>query len=87
EAPAGALPAQEVSLDVLREKYARGDERTIGDVQRRIARALAALEPAARRAEWERRYLEAQQQGFIPAGRIASAAGLGLSATLINCFV
>jgi ribonucleoside-diphosphate reductase alpha chain len=87
EAPAGALPAQEVSLDVLREKYARGDERTIGDVQRRIARALAALEPAAQRAEWERRYLEVQQQGFIPAGRIASAAGLGLSATLINCFV
>ncbi len=87
EAPVGALPAQEVSLDVLREKYARGDERTIGDVQRRIARALAALEPAAQRADCERRYLEAQQQGFIPAGRIASAAGLGLSATLINCFV
>ena len=87
EAPAGALPAQEVSLDVLREKYARGDERTIGDVQRRIARALAALEPATQRADCERRYLEAQQQGFIPAGRIASAAGLGLSATLINCFV
>ncbi len=85
ESPTGTLPAQEVSLDVLREKYARGDERTIGDVQRRIARALAALEP--QRAEWERRFLEAQQQGFVPAGRIASAAGLGLSATLINCFV
>ncbi len=87
ESPAGALPAQEVSLDVLREKYARGDERTIGDVQQRIARALAALEPLPQRAEWERRFLEAQQQGFVPAGRIASAAGLGLSATLINCFV
>ena len=85
ESLTGTLPAQEVSLDVLREKYARGDERTIGDVQRRIARALAALEP--QRAEWERRFLEAQQQGFVPAGRIASAAGLGLSATLINCFV
>ncbi|MET0210192.1 MAG: adenosylcobalamin-dependent ribonucleoside-diphosphate reductase [Burkholderiaceae bacterium] len=87
EAPTGALPAQEVSLDVLREKYARGDERTIGDVQRRIARALAALEALPQRAEWERRFLWAQQQGFVPAGRIASAAGLGLSATLINCFV
>jgi len=87
ESPTGTLPAQEVSLDVLREKYARGDERTIGDVQRRIARALAALEPVPQRAEWERRFLEAQQQGFVPAGRIASAAGLGLSATLINCFV
>ncbi|TXF97335.1 adenosylcobalamin-dependent ribonucleoside-diphosphate reductase [Massilia arenae] len=87
ESAAGALPAQEVSLDVLREKYARGDERTIGDVQRRIARALAALEPLPQRAEWERRFLWAQQQGFVTAGRIASAAGLGLSATLINCFV
>ena len=87
EPPSGALPTQEVSLDVLREKYARGDERTIADVQRRIARALAALESAPQRAECERRFLWAQQQGFIPAGRIASAAGLGLSATLINCFV
>ena len=85
--PSGTLPAQEVSLDVLREKYARGDERTIADVQRRIARALATLEPAPQRADHERRFLWAQQQGFIPAGRIASAAGLGLSATLINCFV
>ncbi|MDY0977885.1 adenosylcobalamin-dependent ribonucleoside-diphosphate reductase [Massilia sp. CFBP9012] len=87
ESPLGTLPAQEVSVDVLREKYARGDERTIEDVQRRIARALAALEPLPQRAEWERRFLWAQQQGFVPAGRIASAAGLGLSATLINCFV
>lgn len=85
--PSGALPPQEVSLDVLREKYARGDERTVADVQRRVARALAALEPAPRRAECERRFLWAQQQGFIPAGRIASNAGLGLRATLINCFV
>lgn len=87
ESPAATLPAQEVSLDVLREKYAKGDERTIDDVQRRIARALAALELAPRRTECERSFLWAQQQGFVPAGRIASAAGLGLSATLINCFV
>ena len=87
DSPAGSLPAQEVSLDVLCEKYAKGDERTIADVQGRIARALAALEPAPQRADCERRFLWAQQQGFVPAGRIASAAGLGLSATLINCFV
>ena len=85
--PPAGLPAQQVSLDVLREKYAKGDERTIDDVQRRIARALAALEPAPQRADLERRFVWAQQQGFIPAGRIASAAGLGLAATLINCFV
>ena len=87
DSPPGSLPAQEVSLDVLREKYAKGDERTIAEVQGRIARALAALEPTPQRADCERRFLWAQQQGFIPAGRIASAAGLGLRATLINCFV
>jgi ribonucleoside-diphosphate reductase alpha chain len=83
----GLLPPQEVSLDVLREKYAKGDETGIADVRRRVARALAALEPEARREELEQRFLWAQEQGFVPAGRINSAAGLGLQATLINCFV
>ncbi|NNG24688.1 adenosylcobalamin-dependent ribonucleoside-diphosphate reductase [Telluria aromaticivorans] len=78
---------QEVSLDVLREKYAKGLETSIGDVRRRVARALAALEPETQRAGWEARFLWAQEQGFVPAGRINSAAGLGLQATLINCFV
>ena len=31
--------------------------------------------------------LQAQEDGFIPAGRINSAAGIQLQATLINCFV
>jgi ribonucleoside-diphosphate reductase alpha chain len=85
--PGTPMAPQEVSLDVLREKYAKGDERDIGDVRRRVAAALAALEPEPLRAELERRFLWAQEQGFVPAGRINSAAGLGLKATLINCFV
>ncbi len=85
--PPAALAPQEVSLDVLREKYAKGEESSILDVRRRVARALAALEPGDRRAELEARFLWAQEQGFVPAGRINSAAGLGLQATLINCFV
>ncbi len=85
--PPASLPPQEVSLDVLREKYAKGKESGIADVRRRVARALAALEPEAQRAELEQRFLWAQEQGFVPAGRINSAAGLGLQATLINCFV
>jgi ribonucleoside-diphosphate reductase alpha chain len=36
---------------------------------------------------WEERFLLALQQGFLPAGRIQSAAGTDLAATLINCFV
>ena len=38
------LPAQQVSIDVLIEKYAKGGETTIEDVRRRVARALAVVE-------------------------------------------
>ena len=82
-----SLPAQTISGEVLLEKYAKGSERSADDVRRRVARALAAVEPEDQRSAWEARFLAAQQRGFIPAGRIASAAGTGLSATLINCFV
>ena len=40
-----------------------------------------------KRAFWEKRFFEAQENGFVPAGRINSAAGTTLTATLINCFV
>jgi ribonucleoside-diphosphate reductase alpha chain len=82
-----ALPAQPISADVLRDKYAKGDEKTIDDVHRRVARALAQAEREDQRAHWEPRFVEALRAGFIPAGRIQSAAGTGLQATLINCFV
>jgi ribonucleoside-diphosphate reductase alpha chain len=81
------LPPQPISAEVLRDKYAKGDEKTIDDVLKRVARALAQAEREDRRAHWELRFLEALQGGFIPAGRIQSAAGTGLAATLINCFV
>ena len=79
------LPAQQVSLDVLLEKYAKGEERSIEDVRRRVARALAAVESDP--AKWEPLFFEALENGFIPGGRINSAAGTDLTATLINCFV
>ena len=82
-----AMPPQEVSIDVLREKYARGLETTIDEVRARVAHALASHEPQAVRAEMEQRFLWAQEHGFVPAGRINSAAGLGIKATLMNCFV
>ena len=83
----GALVPQEISIEVLQEKYAKGEERTIDDVRRRVARALAEVEPADRREAWAARFLWAQDNGFVPAGRINSAAGTGIQATLINCFV
>jgi len=81
------LSPQEISGEVLLEKYAKGHEATQADVRRRVARALAMNESDDTRARWEARFLDAQEQGFIPAGRISSAAGTALSATLINCFV
>ena len=84
---AATMPAQEVSVDVLREKYAKGNETTIAEVRARVARALAAYEAEGLRAEMEQRFLWAQEHGFVPAGRINSAAGLGIKATLMNCFV
>ncbi len=78
---------QEISGEVLIEKYAKGSERDVRDVRSRVARALASIEAEDKRAYWEARFLEAQENGFVPAGRINSAAGTDLCATLINCFV
>ena len=83
----GNLPAQDISEEVLLEKYAKGDERSADAVNQRVARALAQAEAPADRAHWEARFADALRAGFVPAGRIQSAAGTGLSATLINCFV
>jgi ribonucleoside-diphosphate reductase alpha chain len=81
------LPPQPISAEVLAEKYAKGDERSADDVRLRVARALAEAEAPAQRAHWEAQFLAAQRRGFVPAGRINSAAGTPLAATLINCFV
>ncbi len=78
---------QEISGEVLIEKYAKGTERDVRDVRSRVARALASIEVEDKRGFWEARFLEAQENGFVPAGRINSAAGTDLCATLINCFV
>ncbi len=78
---------QEISGEVLLEKYAKGTERDVRDVRGRVARALASIEAEDKRSYWEARFLEAQENGFVPAGRINSAAGTDLCATLINCFV
>jgi ribonucleoside-diphosphate reductase alpha chain len=81
------LPDQVISREVLLEKYAKGTESSIVDVRARIAHALAAVELEEKRALWEKRFLQTMEAGFIPAGRIMSAAGIQMQATLINCFV
>jgi ribonucleoside-diphosphate reductase alpha chain len=76
-----SLPAQPISREVLLEKYAKDGESSASQVRARVARALAAAEPEGQRAHWEAKFLEAQERGFIPAGRINSAAGDGAAAT------
>src|SRR3984957_10597121 len=78
---------QQFSLDVLLEKYAKGDEQTADDVYRRVARGLDMAEPKALRETIEARFVENLRHGALGAGRIMSAAGTGIAATLINCFV
>ena len=78
---------QPISLDVLEEKYLKPGETGIDDLYRRVARALASVEKEPIRAEWERKFLDNLYAGAIGAGRIMSAAGTDIQATLINCFV
>ncbi len=54
----------------------------------RVAKALAAVEQPAKRAEWERKFHESMTGfKFVPAGRILSGAGTGHKVTYYNCFV
>ena len=82
-----ALAPQAISMDVLQEKYFKGDESKIEDLYARVARALASVEKEELRAEWEAKFVANLHAGAIGAGRIMSAAGTDIQATLINCFV
>ena len=85
--PQDVTATQPISLDVLKEKYLKPGESGLEDLYRRVARALASVEPEAERARHEALFLENLQAGAIGAGRIMSAAGTAIQATLINCFV
>src|SRR3989442_3059966 len=84
---AATLPPKTISEDILLEKYAKAGEASIDDVRRRVANALALVEQPDSREKWAQTFYRAQVDGFIPGGRINSAAGTNLKATLINCFV
>ncbi len=85
--PQDLTATQPISHDVLKEKYLKPGETGVEDIYRRVARALASVEPEADRARHEALFLENLHAGAIGAGRIMSAAGTAIQATLINCFV
>ncbi len=78
---------QPISHDVLAEKYLKAGESSEEQLFARVARALASVEKPELQAEWEARFLDNLKAGAIGAGRIMSAAGTDIQATLINCFV
>jgi hypothetical protein len=74
EASSACLLPQEISGEVLIEKYAKGNER--------MCTTCAPASPRPGRGRSRRQapllgsaFLEAQENGFVPAGRINSAAG------------
>lgn len=81
------MPIQAISTDVLIEKYAKDGEKEPDIIFRRVAKGLAAVENEAIRSHIEELFLENLRNGAIGAGRIMSAAGTDIQATLINCFV
>jgi ribonucleoside-diphosphate reductase alpha chain len=82
-----AADVQPISRDVLAEKYFKPGETSLEQLYGRVARALASVEKPELRAEWEQKFLSNLWAGAIGAGRIMSAAGTDIQATLINCFV
>ena len=72
---------------MIQEKYCKAGESSADEIYARVARALAGAEKPELRAEWEQKFLDNLRAGAIGAGRIMSAAGTDIQATLINCFV
>lgn len=75
------LIPQEITSIILQEKYCKGDEQSGLDVLQRVAKGLG------HDATQQAKFLATMQAGFIGGGRIMSAGGTEIAATLINCFV
>lgn len=90
------IPLQDTSLDIWASKYqlktksGEAVDQTIDETYQRVAKALAAVEPKAKRDKIHREFVWALQHGAIPAGRITSNAGAEMhkpATSTINCTV
>ncbi|TBR75400.1 MAG: adenosylcobalamin-dependent ribonucleoside-diphosphate reductase [Burkholderiaceae bacterium] len=80
--------AQGITQEVFLEKYCKGGESSQEEVFARVAFAVAQAEKTPElRTKWFAEFEQNMLNGAIGAGRIMSAAGAGIQATLINCFV
>lgn len=79
---------------VFLDRYALKDEegapieKTPEDMWRRVAHAVAKMEPEKTRGKWEEKFYGVMKDFvFVPGGRILSGAGTGYKVTFYNCFV
>lgn len=79
---------QEISKIVLKEKYLKDDEQDMSALFKRVANGVAQAETNTQdREKYAELFYNMMVAGGIGAGRIMSAAGTKIMATLINCFV
>ncbi|HEV2701821.1 MAG TPA: LAGLIDADG family homing endonuclease [Steroidobacteraceae bacterium] len=90
------VPFQEASLDIWDKKYrlcakdGTPIDKSMDDTYKRVARALADVEPPEAREQWYERFVWALRRGAIPAGRVTSNAGAlehKPATSTINCTV
>lgn len=76
-----------ISQAILAEKYLKGDESSVDELFHRVAKGIAQAEKTPAGIEkWTTEFVSMMYSGAIGAGRIMSAAGTNIKATLINCF-
>ena len=92
----GSIPFQEASYDIWDKKYrliakdGSPIDKSMDDTYKRVARALADVEPDELREQWYESFLWALRHGAIPAGRVTSNAGAlehKPATSTINCTV
>ena len=91
-----SIPFQEASYDIWDKKYrliakdGSPIDKSMDDTYKRVARALADVEPDELREQWYESFLWALRHGAIPAGRVTSNAGAlehKPATSTINCTV
>ena len=81
------MQSQPICEEVFLKKYAKDGETTRDAVYRRVAAGVVQAEKPELRETYAELFYLNMKGGAIGAGRIMSAAGTGIAATLNNCFV
>lgn len=78
---------QEISTEVLLEKYAKGNETSVEEVMERVAQALAEVEAPKNKKNTLKNFCGHCKTASFRQGASAVQPEPGLQTTLINCFV